>query len=331
VNQDFFGIFEGYRELSLRYDVQHQTIWCYYNPIPRPCFTLVLLKDIRRMYQRIIDYYNTRKEGQEFPIRYLVMNSQIPGIFNLGGDLALFVKLIKEKNRKQLYKYANLCVELTYLNFVNLHLPLTTISLVEGLALGGGFESALASNVLIATENAEMGFPEIRFNLFPGMGAYNFLARTCGIAIAEKMITSGVTYGAKTLHKMGIVHLLVNADEGMASVEKYIRQHQRSGNGRRALQQVRQRYHPIDFKEFTDVIEIWADAALRLESKDLQLMERLVKAQLTKISKQTSRSLIRTKQDRRFMTEKDSFPLVDWSGEMIMFDRRKKPDRRLFH
>ena len=331
MNQDFFSIFEGYRELSLRYDVQHQTIWCYYNPIPRPCFTLILLKDIRRMYQKIIDYYNTRKENHEFPIRYLVMNSQIPGIFNLGGDLALFIKWIKEKNRKELYKYANLCVELTYLNFVNLGLPLTTISLVEGLALGGGFESALASNVLIATENAEMGFPEIRFNLFPGMGAYNFLARACGIAIAEKMITSGVTYGAKTLHEMGVVHLLVDADKSMVSVEKFIRQHQRSGNGRRALQQVGQCYRPIDFKEFTDIIEIWADAALRLESKDLQLMERLVKAQLTKISKQTNGSLIRTKQDRRFIKEKDSFPLMDWSGEMIMFDRRTKPDRRLFH
>ena len=288
-----------------------------------------MLQELRQMQQSIIDYFDTRETGSETLVRYQILYSQVPGTFNLGGDLALFSKLIKDKDRQQLLEYAKQCIDVCYLNAVNLHLPLTTIALVEGLALGGGFESALSSNVLIATENAEMGFPEIRFNLFPGMGAYSLLARICGMATAERIITSGAIYSARELYDLGIVNHLAETDNGPKSVEKYIRQHQRVSNGHRALQQVRQRYHPIDYQELADIVEIWVDAALRLENKDLRMMDRLVKAQEAKMAKQEKRSLIRTKQDRRFVTKDVTFPLTDWSGKTIKSDRRKNPDRRL--
>jgi DSF synthase len=331
MNLNFFKIFRDYQELSIRYDADHRAIWYYYNPSPRPCFSITLLKEIRQFYQSVIEYFSTRKSTTPPPIRYLVMSSQVPGIFNLGGDLALFSTLIKNRDRQQLLDYGNLCIELCYLNAVSLHLPITTISLVEGTALGGGFESALASNILIATENAEMGLPEIRFNLFPGMSAYSFLARTCGMVTAEKIITSGAMYSARELYEMGVVHHLVGASDSTQSVEKFIRNHNRSGNGRRALQLVAQRYQPIDYQELADIVTIWVDAALRLKERDLLMMDRLVKAQIVKMNQQKKGALLRTIQDRRFVTAeaKISFPLTDWSGETIMFDRRKSFDRRL--
>lgn len=329
MNRDFFKIFCDYQELSLRYDVKNRAIWCYFNPAPRPCFSLNMLQEMRQVQQNIINYFNTIEGKSEPLVRYLVIHSQVPGIYNLGGDLALFSRLIKQKNRQQLLDYAKQCIEICYLNNVNLHLPITTISLVEGSAFGGGFESALSSNILIATKNAEMGFPEIRFNLFPGMGAYSFLARTCGMAIAEKMICSGKIYSAGELYKMGIVHHLVETDSGPESVEKFIRQHQRSGNGLRALQQVRQIYHPIDYEELLKVTEVWADTALILKGKDLRLIDRLAKAQSVKMDRQKKGALLRTKQDRRFAVDGIVFPLIDWSGESIGFDRRKNIDRRL--
>lgn len=331
MNQDFFNIFSGYKELSLRYDVQHRAIWCYYNPAPRPCFTWSMLNEMRQLQKNVIKYFRTREKESQAPVRYLVIHSRVPGVYNLGGDLALFSKLIKERNRQKLLDYAKLCIDLTYLNYVSLTLPLTTISLVEGLALGGGFESALSSNILIATENAEMGFPEIRFNLFPGMGAFSFLARICGAATAEKMIVEGKIYNGRELYEMGIVNHLVDADNSIVGVEKYIRQHQRSGNGRRAMQQVRQSYHSIEYQDLADVIEIWADTALRLKDKDLRLIERMAKAQLVTMGRQKKEQLLRTKQDRRFTVDEVTFPLTDWSGETIQFNRRKNADRRLFH
>ncbi len=328
MNSDFYKIFRDYQEISVRYDERNRAIWCYYNPTQRPCFSLTVLQEARQIQQSIIDYFKSRTTDSGSPIRYLIMASQVPGIFNLGGDLCLFAELIKDKDRQQLSEYAAQCIDICFLNAVNLHLPLTTISLVEGAALGGGFESALSSNVLIATENAEMGFPEIRFNLFPGMGAYSFLARNFGIAIGEKLITSGTTYSARELFDIGIVHHLAAIDKGPESVVKYIRQHQRSSNGYRALQQIKQRFHPIDYQELVDITKTWVDAALRLKDRDLRMIDRLVKAQEAKVARQDKSSLIRTIQDRRLIAEKNTFPLTDWSGGTIMLDRRKNLDRR---
>ena len=56
-----------------------------------------------------------------------------------------------------------------YGNSAAFHTPLITIALVQGDALGGGFECALSFDVLIAERSAKMGLPEVLFNLFPGM------------------------------------------------------------------------------------------------------------------------------------------------------------------
>jgi DSF synthase len=56
---------------------------------------------------------------------------------------------------------------------------------------------------LIAEESSRMGFPEVLFNLFPGMGAYSFLQRKVGRRVTEELITSGNTYTARQLYDMG--------------------------------------------------------------------------------------------------------------------------------
>lgn len=331
MDRNFTKIFSDYKEITLRYDVEHRAIWCYYNPASRPCFSLGMLRELRQMQQRIIDYFNDKDENVESLIRYQVLHSQVSGVFSMGGDLSLFSKLIKEKNREQLLEYAMQCIDVCYLNSINLHQPITTISLVEGSALGGGFESALSSNILIATKNAQMGFPEIRFNLFPGMGAYSILARTCGINITERMLASGEMYSARQLYDMGIVHRLGEVGKGVECVEKFMRQHQQLGNGFRALQRVRQLYHSMDYKELSDITELWVDTALRLEDKDLRLIDRLVKAQSSKMPGKNGNTLLRTYQDRRINGNTSTFPLADWSGNVIMNDRRRKPNRRIAH
>ena len=289
-----------------------------------------MLQELRQWLQSVTDYFSTNKAHSDSPIKYLIVHSRVPGIFSMGGDLALFSKLIREQNRQQLLDYAIQCIDVLYLYSVNLHLPVTTICLVEGAALGGGFECALSGNVLIATENSEMGFPEIRFNLFPGMGAYSFLARACGTGIAEKMIASGTTYTARELHKMGIVHYLGEPGKGVECVEKFMKQHHQLSNGFRALQQVKQYCNPTDYQELLKITEIWVDAALRLNDINLRFIDRLVKAQSVKMTKNTGSSLLRTRQDRRFTQGEMIFPLSDWVGKTIPVDRRSNSDRRFY-
>ena len=124
-----------------------------------------------------------------------------------------------------------------------------------------------------------MGFPEILFNLFPGMGAYSFLARKVGRRTAEELITSGNMYTARQLYEMGVVDVLAPDGCGEAATYSFVKKHSRSANGRRAIEMVRREIEPVTHEELMRVVGIWADAALRLSDRDLRMMERLVRAQ----------------------------------------------------
>jgi DSF synthase len=145
--------------------------------------------------------------------------------------------------------------------------------------LGGGFEAALSGDMIVAEKSARFGFPEILFNLFPGMGAYSFLDRRIGQRGTEELITSGRIYSAQEMHEKGIVDILVADGQGEAEIAGLIERRQRSHNGLVALAHTRRRVHRIQYTELVDVVEIWVDSALRLNPRDLKLMNRLVNRQ----------------------------------------------------
>jgi DSF synthase len=132
---------------------------------------------------------------------------------------------------------------------------------------------------VIAEESARMGFPEVLFNLFPGMGAYSFLQRKVGRRITEELITSGNTYTAKQLYDMGVVDVVTPDGTGDAAVYGYVRKHFKAGNGRRAFERVRRDFEAVTRDELEHVTAIWVDAAMKLTERDLKMMDRLVRAQ----------------------------------------------------
>ena len=250
------------------------------NPKPRPSFNVALLGQLRSYIESITEgagYVHHR--GRQYRIDYAVIASKVPGVFNLGGDLALFREAIDRQDRQALVRYGEQCVDNLFPWSRNCDLPLTTISLVQGDALGGGFECALSSSVLIAEESVRMGFPEILFNLFPGMGAYSFLLRKVGRRVTEDLITSGNTYTARQLYDMGVVDVLAPDGDGEAALYSFVRKHSRAANGRRGIEQVRQEISPVTREELSRVVGVWAEAALRLSDRDMRMMERLVRAQ----------------------------------------------------
>ncbi len=268
---------KGYRQMSTRFDADYGALWCYMDPKPRPCFNTELLAEIGR-FVSTVGLVN-RSDAGGGPIRFTVLASRTPGVFSLGGDLALFVESARARNRDVLRRYARSCVEIVHSGVVGYDLPVTTISLVQGDAMGGGFEAALCNHVVVAERSARFGLPEVMFNLFPGMGAYSLLARRVGAVRAEKMILEGRLYEAAELHGMGVVDILAEDGEGEKAVYEYMAQHSRRRNAFRSVIMARQRVHPITLKELTDIADLWVDAALCLEAKDIRLMERLVRAQ----------------------------------------------------
>lgn len=279
----------SYTQLITHHDEKYGCLWGYMRPQPRSCFTPGLLKDLRRFCDDLVRLKDNTTEGEP---QYMVLASDVPGIYNLGGDLDLFRTYVSTGNRKGLLDYATQCVELLWRNTTSFDRDLTTISLVQGNALGGGFECALSANVLVAERGSKMGFPEVLFNLFPGMGAYSFLSRKLDPSSAEKMILSGKVYSAEELHEMGVVDILAEELQGEMAVYDYIKKENRARNGYRAFRSAKRTVNPLTRDELQDITEIWVDAALRLSSRDLRMMERLV-------ARQSGIELKRTLEDRR--------------------------------
>ncbi|PLY15182.1 MAG: enoyl-CoA hydratase [Sedimenticola sp.] len=269
--------FKGYDQLEAVINRDTKAVWCDMNPAPRPCFNTTLLRELRS-FQHEVEM--SVRNGLE-DIDFVVWRSGIPGVWNLGGDLNLFRQLIENRDRETLSRYAKACIDVVHPNYVSFGLPdLTTICVLEGNALGGGFEAAMSGNVLIAEEGVQMGLPEILFNLFPGMGAYSMLSRKIGPALAERIILSGDTYEAERLYELGVVDVLAKKGEGVRAAHDYIKKQQKSRNGTLAIRRAAQRVHPpIEYREMMDVVDIWVDAALQLTEKDLRVMNILVNRQ----------------------------------------------------
>src|SRR5438477_11185164 len=135
------------------------TIWGYFNPRGAACFSLGLLKDIREHDAALAaSGGSVQIAGESYRANHYVLASRTPGVFNLGGDLALFVLLIKSREREALAHYARLCIDIIYPRSQAFFSPtLTKIALVQGDALGGGFECALASDLIVAEASAQLG------------------------------------------------------------------------------------------------------------------------------------------------------------------------------
>ena len=91
--------------------------------------------------------------------------------------------------------------------------PKATISAINGYALGGGCEIAIACDIRIAAESAKIGFPELNLSIIPGAGGTQRLARLIGKGRAMDMILSGEIISAKKAEQIGLVSTVVPSED----------------------------------------------------------------------------------------------------------------------
>lgn len=265
------------QQLSAHYVREDAALWVRWAPVPRPCFTPALLAALSDCAQFIAANDGVlAAAGERLPVQYTVLASDTPGVFNLGGDLDLFLRLIERQDRAALVAYGRACIHVLHRNHVAHELPITTVSLVQGECMGGGFEAALSSDIVVAERHARFGFPEILFNLFPGMGACSFLERRVGRRTTEALLASGKTYSADDMLALGVIDQVIDSGTGIAEVSALTRRLERSRNGLQGLAAARRRVHRVTFDELADIVDLWADCALRLSARDRKLMQRLV-------------------------------------------------------
>jgi DSF synthase len=262
-------------QLDCLYDESAATLWTFMRPKGRPSFNPPMLADFTKWQEDIATAFGPTGT----PLDFLVLGSRVPGVFCYGGDLDLFGALIRAGDRAGLIRYGRACVEILHRNMACLDLPLVTIGLVEGDAMGGGWEALMSFNIVVAERGVKFGLPEIKFNLFPGMGAHAILSRKVGSAMAERMILSGEDYTAEQLHALGLVHVLAERGQGVAAVHDYIRKERKRLAGHVGAHRAMRVAMPITLDELVAIVTEWADTALKLSDSDLKIMRFIVNRQ----------------------------------------------------
>jgi DSF synthase len=268
-----------YDNLRLELDARSSTFWCIMQPTGRPCYTYEIMQDFWDMQGLITSSFSGGTCRESTPFSWFVMASAVPGIFNLGGNLGHFAQCIRNRDLEALRHYGQATTRAVHRNTVAFEVPIITMALVQGDALGGGFEHALSFDIIVAERSAKLGLPEILFNMFPGMGAYSFLSRRIGRKGAEEMILSGRIYSAAELFEMGVVDVLAEDGQGVEAAQDYIARHHRKFNAHLGTYRARRRVNSVTLEELFDVVDIWAETAINLTAADLRKMDRLCAAQ----------------------------------------------------
>jgi DSF synthase len=246
-------------------------MWMMLRAQPRPCFNHELIDEIMTLARAAKD--------SGLPIDFWVTGSLVPQIYNVGGDLNFFAEAIRTGKREALRAYARACVDCVHAATRGFDTGAISLAMIEGTALGGGFEAALAHHFVLAQNNARMGFPEMAFNLFPGMGGYSLVARRSGMKLAEELIGTGESHTAEWFHARGLVDVLFEPGDACKATRTFIDVIRPKLNGMRAMLRARQRVLSLPRSELMDITEDWVDAAFSIDPKDRAYMERLVIAQ----------------------------------------------------
>lgn len=150
--------------------------------------------------------------AEDDTIRALIITG-VGKAFAAGADIKYMQSLnaVEGRSLAQLGQAAFMAIEI---------LEKPVIAAVNGFALGGGCEIALASDIRLASEKAKFGQPEVGLGITPGFGGTQRLPRIVGEGIAKEMILTGDMIGAEEAHRIGLVNHVYSADELMDEAKK---------------------------------------------------------------------------------------------------------------
>ncbi|XP_028830705.1 methylglutaconyl-CoA hydratase, mitochondrial [Denticeps clupeoides] len=144
-------------------------------------------------------------------VRTVVLCSMVPGIFCAGADLKERAKMHQSEVGPFVSKARELITDLG-------NLPMPTIAAIDGAALGGGLEMALACDIRIAATSAKMGLVETKLAIIPGAGGTQRLPRAIGVSLAKELIFAARVVDGSEARALGLVsHAVEQNNSGDAA------------------------------------------------------------------------------------------------------------------
>jgi enoyl-CoA hydratase len=149
-----------------------------------------------------------REAADDAEVRAVVLTGAGERAFAAGAD----IKEMLEMNVERARAWAELGHECARLIET---MPKPAIAAVNGFALGGGCELALACDIRYASANAKLGQPEVNIGVIPGWGGTQRLARTAGVGFAKEVVLTGRTVPAEEARERGLVNAVFPSEELM--------------------------------------------------------------------------------------------------------------------
>ena len=165
-------------------------------------------ESLNAMNKDVVIEFISKIEGllSEGDIRVIIITGSGEKAFIAGAD----IKLMQKMNKSEAYEFANLGHKLAN-TIENSDKPV--IAAVNGFALGGGSEIALACHIRVASDNAVFAQPEVKIGLLPGWGGTQRLPRIIGKGLANELIITGRNVDAQEALEIGLVNRVVSKEE----------------------------------------------------------------------------------------------------------------------
>jgi enoyl-CoA hydratase/3-hydroxyacyl-CoA dehydrogenase len=178
----------GYEQAPVKLDFRGETAVVWLDNPPANSLAPQVIEGLEKAWGELKDR-----------ARALVLASPNPALFSAGADIKAFTQFDERTGREYLQRIGALFGEMSRSSVV-------TIAAVNGAALGGGCELAMACDVRLAAGSASFGQPEVNLGILPGFGGTQRLPRLAGPAKAFEMNATGVTISADDAYEHGLVN-----------------------------------------------------------------------------------------------------------------------------
>jgi len=168
-----------------------------------------LTHEIMREFSQVL-----KEVSKDSLIWVVILTGQGDRAFVAGADISKIEKMTTVQILHELPEMQDIVRQLECL-------PQPTIARVNGIALGGGTELALACDIRIASENAAFGLPEVKLGIIPGYGGTQRLPRIIGIAKAKELLFTGDQVSADEAQRIGLVSQVVPYEQLDAAVDSF--------------------------------------------------------------------------------------------------------------
>ncbi len=262
--------------VRVEFQEDRKTVILSLCPKLRPCVTRQVLDGLQTATQWI------RALNTAYPdsVRHMILSSDWDGVFSLGGDLDLFVSCIMNSDREQLLTYALDCVRVGHVFHTGFEGTISTTAVIAGQAMGGGLEGAACCQTIIAEKGSVLQLPEIKFGMFPGMGAISYLSRRSPGIHVRRMVETGEAIDLDEAYSVRMVDELTPHGHGLLTAHKVNAALAQGFHGRMATRFALALAQGPSLHELESIARAWVDVAFKIDLRDMRLMHRLASVQL---------------------------------------------------